>query len=143
MTRIRTGAVQVDGLPELHRALKRLGDLEASRELRGANKKAAEHVRDKSKARAYMVGGVAAHVAPSLRASAGTQSAAVSGGGASHPAFAGAEFGGRGRPTTMQFQPHRGREGYFVYPTIRAESGRIVKPYQEALDQIIKKVGLA
>ena len=32
----------------------------------------------------------------------------------------GAEFGGGRRPRTRQFPPHLGRQGYFVYPTVRA-----------------------
>lgn len=142
MTRIRSGAVQVEGLAELSRALKKLeGGKELSRELREANKDAATYVKDKASGRGRSLGSTAAMIAPMLKASAGAQSAGVSLG--SHPAAAGAEFGGRGRPTTQQFQPHRGRDGYFVYPTIRDSAEEIVKPYEEAIDRLIKKAGLA
>lgn len=49
--------------------------------------------------------------------------------------FYGAEFGGQGRPTTQQFEPHRGKRGYFLYPTARAQSKRNFKRWWEAVDK--------
>lgn len=142
--RIRTGTIAVEGLDELNRALKRLSP-ELQAEMRVANKSVAETVTSKAKGRAASIGGVAAHVAPSLKAAAGAKSASVAGGGASHPAFGGAEFGGRGRPTTQQFRPWRGNgpgAGYFVYPTIRDEAPAIEDEYRDALDSVLRKVDL-
>ena len=50
--------------------------------------------------------------------------------------FFGAEFGGGARPETQQFAPHKGREGYFFFPTLRADSGDIGRQWGEALDEI-------
>lgn len=144
-TRIRTGTIAVHGLDDLSRALKAL-DPGLQKELRATNKKVAEGVAAKARGRASSIGGVAAHVAPSLKATAGAKSASVGGGGSAHPAFGGAEFGGRGRPTTQQFQPWRGSgpgAGYFVYPTIRDEAPRITDDYREAIDAVTRKAGLA
>lgn len=142
MTRISSGAVNVEGLAELSKALKKLeGGKELSRELRIANKEAATFVKNKATARGQSLGSTAAMIAPTLKASAGATSAGVSLG--SHPAAAGAEFGGRGRATTQQFQPHKGTTGYFVYPTIRDSAEEIVKPYEEAIDRLVRKAGLA
>lgn len=46
----------------------------------------------------------------------GTEGATLS---SNSPIFFGAEFGGQSRPSTMQFPPHMGRRGYFLYPAKR------------------------
>ena len=51
----------------------------------------------------------------------------------------GTEFGGRGRPRTMQFRPHRGRDGYFFWPTIRANSSRIKQMWDDLVEQLIEE----
>lgn len=139
--RIKTGAVEVHGLAELNRALKKVeGDTPNA--LRDANKKVAQTVTDKARGRATGLGGVAAHVAPSLRASAGATSAGVAGGGAAFPMFGGAEFGSI---RYAQFAPWRGSgpdAGYFLYPAIRDEAPHIEEEYREVLDNLIRKAGL-
>lgn len=142
--RIRTGTVAVHGLPELSRALRSI-DADLVKELRDTNKEVANDVKDGAQAKAYSLGGVAAHVASSLSANAGQQSAAVAGGGTAHPAFGGAEFGGQGRPTTQQFKPWRGSgegAGYFLYPTIRDKAPQIEDAYLRGLEQLLRKVDL-
>lgn len=52
--------------------------------------------------------------------------------------FFGAEFGGRRRPSTMQFQPHMGRRGYFLYPTARSRGKEFGKMWEEAIDKAMK-----
>lgn len=142
MARIKTGTVQVDGLRELSKALKQLEDKNLGKELQKANKAAANLVASAAKGLATTLGSTPAHVAPSIRASAGRQSASVSIGGAAYPMAAGAEFGGQRRPTTQQFQPWRGSDsnaGYFLYPTIRAKVDEIVGEYADALDELLGK----
>lgn len=134
------GGVRIVGLNETIAALKALGT-GAEVGIRLANKEAASDVAEGARGAAMSLGGVAAHVAPGIKASAGVKSGAVSLG--SDPAAAGAEFGGQGRPTTMQFQPHRGTTGYFLYPTIRRDSERINETYRDALDRVIREAGLA
>lgn len=152
--RIRTGVVKVDGLRELDAALKSLGP-ELRKELRSANKSVATLVADDARAAAYSIGGVAAHVAPSIKASAGVQSAGVAIGGPAYPMAGGAEFGAgqdrlRDRRTGQyvgyrQFEPWRGNStdaGYFLYPAIRQDADRIVTEYTAALDAVMRKAGL-
>ena len=140
MARIKSGAgVRVEGLAELNRGLKALGGREFQAELREAGREVATEVAKDAQGKAYSLGGVAAHVAPSISASAGFTSAGVSFGGAAHPAAMGAEFGGQGRPTTMQFQPHRGTTGYFVYPSIRDNGEFIERTYMDAVDTILRR----
>lgn len=80
-----------------------------------------------------------------------------SGGGLGGTLFPGAEFGGRKRPkravvrgrpvwgrpgtvvrrTTMQFLPHLGHEGYFLWPTVRDWMPKIEKATGEAVEQTL------
>lgn len=139
--RIKTGAVEVHGLAELNRALKKV-EGGTPNALREANKKVATTVATKARGRAAAAGSTLAHVAPSIRAVAGATSAGVSGGGAAFPMFGGAEFGSI---RYKQFQPWRGNgpdAGYAVYPTIRDEAPNITEEYREVLDTLIRKAGL-
>lgn len=52
----------------------------------------------------------------------------------------GAEFGGGRRPETRQFPPHRGRLGYFLWPTVRANSRDIKDRYSRALDAALQEL---
>lgn len=52
----------------------------------------------------------------------------------------GAEFGGGGRPSTRQFLPHRGRDGYFLWPTIRDNGREIKARYSRALDKALQEL---
>lgn len=52
--------------------------------------------------------------------------------------FYGAEFGGRRRPTTQQFLEHKGRIGYFLYPTARARGRKYADLWDAAVDKAMK-----
>ena len=41
---------------------------------------------------------------------------------------------------TSQFRPHKGRTGYFFYPTVRDESANIDKMYAQAVDRALKQL---
>lgn len=47
----------------------------------------------------------------------------------------GTEFGGQGRKTTMQFRPHRGKDGYFFWPAIRNNSATIRQMWDDLLEK--------
>lgn len=49
----------------------------------------------------------------------------------------GAEFGGQGRPATMQFRRHSGQEGYEFFPTVRAKADETAELWNTALDEWI------
>ena len=51
----------------------------------------------------------------------------------------GTEFGGGARRTTHQFRPHRGRDGYFFWPTIRKSSGEIRQRWDDLVDRLLKE----
>jgi hypothetical protein len=137
----RGEGVNVEGLAELRRALKAISDT-APKELNAASKRVATFVGEDAQSKAEGLGGVAAKVAPSIKGSGTARGGAITLGGAAYPMALGAEFGGRGRPTTQQFQPHLGRTGYFVYPAIRANGDRIEETYSDLLDDLMRKYDL-
>lgn len=55
--------------------------------------------------------------------------------------FFGAEFGGGARPTTRQFTRHRGRKGYFFWPTVRRMKDQIAKEYLDGIDRVVSTFG--
>lgn len=67
----------------------------------------------------------------------------VVGGGVRHPGpvFFGAEFGGGRRPRTRQFRPHKGREGYHLYPWIRGHGDQITDEWLDAIDKAMRDGG--
>jgi len=52
--------------------------------------------------------------------------------------FYGAEFGGGARPTTQQFLPHKGKQGYFLYPTARSQARANTEKWAEAVDKAFR-----
>jgi len=54
--------------------------------------------------------------------------------------FFGAEFGGGRSPTTKQFLRHRGKAGYFFWPTVRKEKTEIAREYLAAIDRFLVKL---
>jgi hypothetical protein len=45
----------------------------------------------------------------------------------------------RGGGYTTQFRPHRGRQGYFFYPTVRSEGPNIVRMYADGVERVRKQ----
>jgi len=55
------------------------------------------------------------------------------------PIFFGAEFGGQRRPETMQFPPHRGQRGYWLFPTARANAEQFQEIWAAGVDESMKE----
>jgi hypothetical protein len=51
--------------------------------------------------------------------------------------FFGAEFGGKRTPKTQQFLRHRGKAGYFFWPTVRKEKTTIANEYLDAIQKVL------
>ncbi len=147
--------VRVQGLDDFRRQLRRL-ESDAGAEgialLKEANFKVASLVVSKAQSRAAGVGRMQASAASTLRAGKAQARATVTG-GARKPFFFGAEFGSysgfprnRGRRTYLGFnqfmpwkKPGNGNTGYFLYPTMRAESRNIIEVYADELDRVAKQ----
>ena len=133
-------AVNVEGLPELQRALKKIEGME--RELSKTNKKVADVVASDARGAAASLGSTAAHVAPSLKATARATYSAVTLGGSGYEMAPGAEFGS---DRFRQFKPWRGGgtdAGYFLWPTIRRNQDRIVTEYEKGMDDLLRRADL-
>lgn len=155
MPRARAVAVDVVGLKDLQRELRKVGP-EFPKELRRENHEVARYVLRRAEGTAARVGGVAAHAAPGMKTRAEQRYALIQLDTHSHPEILGAEFGGgalyrAGNPKsttgkrpgfTSQFEPWRGNgpdAGYFLYPTIRAETDEIVDRYGDLVDRVTAK----
>jgi hypothetical protein len=147
--------VRVQGLDEFRRELKKLEQATGTDGLsllKDANYRVANMVVGKAQSRAGSVGPMQARAASTLKAGR-QQARAVIVGGSRVPFFFGAEFGaysnfprqrgGRNFIGFNQFKPWKspgnGNTGYFLYPTMKAESQRIIDMYAEELDKITKQ----
>jgi hypothetical protein len=131
----KSEAVQVQGLSEFLKALKAI---DLNKDLAKAHKKVADFIAGKARSRASSSGGVLGITAPSIKSSGTQTQAAINLGGPRYPWAMGAEFGGGRRPTTRQFKPWLGHEGYALFPTIRESRDETMAMYVAALDEIVR-----
>lgn len=116
--------------------IKELGDIRQALPdtVRRANEATAADVAARARILAMSLGSVHAHVASGIV----PQGPIVGLDVGAQPAIMGAEFGGRGRPRTMQFPPWRGAgpgAGYMLFPTLRHED--TMNRYREILDELL------
>lgn len=145
--------VEVDGLTETVRAFSRYGR-EASAQLRDAAQREVDRIAPAMVSAMAADGGPSELVATSIK-SKRDRFPVIAAGGAkrvqnkrkarARPSagdlFFGAEFGGRGRPTTQQFRPHRGTTGYAFYPTLRERSAELIDAYKSELARLATEWG--
>jgi hypothetical protein len=158
-----SSTIAVSGLRDFRNELRRLeteSGSDGSALLKDANWKVAQFVTERAQTRAGTVGRQQARAAESLRASKTVNRAQVAGGSAKVPFFFGAEFGakqnilrserraagwaGPGRYLGFrQFAPWKrpggGNTGYFLFPTLRAETQNIIDLYGDELDKVTAK----
>jgi hypothetical protein len=137
--------IEVIGLKETLRAFNRYGK-EANGELRDAARKIADVVASRAAAAGRADSRQSAAVAGTVRSRRDRVPVIVAGGAkkvtsskakASDVLF-GAEFGSRALP---QFRPHRGRQGYWLWPTIRANLPDMAASYERTLVELSAKWG--
>lgn len=139
--RVKVG-VKIDGLDEGIRAMRRL-DADAKKEVRAASKRIAERLVGAASSLMSSLGPQAGLVAGTFKAMAGdTPTIKAAGakkitpdGATAGQVWFGVEFGGGARRTTRQFQPHRGKDGYAFWPTVRAQHDQIRDDYLDAVAQ--------
>lgn len=144
-------SIRVDGLDGFRKELRKLDDAGLIDELKEANADVAELVVRVARARASTR--MEQRAASTLKARRAQRAAEVSFGGAQAPFAAGAEFGagqdivrrsvaGRTFRGYNQFKAWSGNDtgaGYFLYPSIRAETEKIVEMYGDAIEKITSK----
>ena len=151
----RTDAtVNVKGLDQFRRELRKIeqqGGTDGIALLKEANHRVANYVIGKAQAKAASIGPMQVKAAASMRAGKQQARATIIGGGARMPYFFGAEFGAypgiqRTRNNRRfigfnQFErwkkPGNGNTGYFLFPTMREESRKIIDMYGDELDKIV------
>jgi hypothetical protein len=135
-----TSYATVDGLSA---ALRSLGP-EASKRLRDASQAIASDMAADARMKAAGIGGAMQLVAPTFVGTRDRVPALKAGGTRRIPGRSGdrqtvgdllwgAEFGGRGRPRTMQFLPHLGTTGYAFWPAVRAGADDAMADWSQAL----------
>lgn len=133
--------IHVEGLRELRRELKHAGD-RFPKELREANKQAAEVVAPEMRRRAprgpHEGGGRVRPIVASVRALATQQRAQVAVGGVTTPHAAAWNYGGtlrRFHSTSRTRVPARP----YVEPAVKAKTDEVVELYGDALDRITRR----
>jgi hypothetical protein len=142
--------VRVDVEPivsDLIKVLRRL-PLEARRQMRVVSAAISEDEAEQIRLAADGTDEMAVMAARSVRVRTGDTPAIAAGGNVTVRAgrrggrvtgsdvFFGSEFGGKARDTTQQFPVHRGREGYWFWPTLREDTPDIVDEWAYVLDDL-------
>jgi hypothetical protein len=139
------GAIRVEGLGELRRALRNAERAEDLRELREGLRRAAGVVARDAQGRVPSRTGRARG---SIRPVMSGNRAMVAGGKASVPYYGWLDFGSRnprtGNPRSVG--PWNGsgvgpRQGRFIYPAIDAKSDEVVRLISEALEDALRRLG--
>lgn len=136
MASSKRGALFIDGLAETQAKFKALP--------KEVKKGADEQVREV--ARFVASNAKAAARTPAERKAATTikaqkNSVSLGGGGKRQAAGSmalGTEFGGGKRSTTQQFRSHRGTRGYFFWPSIRRNSDKIKKMWDDMVEALLE-----
>lgn len=130
-------AIDVVGLKDFQRELRQM-DKAWAKELRVANKKAAEPIAKDTRSSFASRPGVAPKVAASVKVLAEQRSASIKIGGDKYPYAMGSEFGSI---QFKQFPPHRGsgsEAGYSLYPSIRSNRENVINVYGDLIDEVAK-----
>ena len=135
--------ITVVGLKETLRAFSRLGK-EANKSLRERSKELAQVIADKAQSAGRSTDAQSALVAPSVKARSDRVPKIAAGGAKrvgrhgtpTHKIFFGAEFGAN---RLKQFKPHTGREGRWLYPTVRENIEENAKAFQDILDDVARE----
>jgi len=134
--------VRVQGLDKFRSELRKLqqqGGADGIALLKEANYRVASMVVGKAQSRASGIGPMQAKAASSLRPGRQQARAVVSGGSARVPFFYGAEFGALQYKQFLPWKkPGNGNTGYFLFPTMKAETQNIIEMYGEELDKIAR-----
>ena len=149
-----TGQVRVEGLTELRKAVKELGDVATSKEFKAAGYDVAkEVVIPLAQSKAAGLGRMYARAADTLMATRIAAGGGIRLSNRDFPGTLGAEFGAMAnqlrntRAGTMrgwnQFRGWRGSgpgTGYFLWPTIREDAELILDEYNERIDPLVKRL---
>jgi hypothetical protein len=135
--------IRIEGYREARKAIRQLSP-DAKKHLRAAALELSQFLAGQVRAAATADSAQSALLAPTVRAVKGVVPGVEIGGSAAvgrhgTPAYDilfGAEFGASQFP---QFRPHRGREGYFIFPTIEQNDQEIGQAWLAAVDATVEQ----
>lgn len=157
-------AIYVKGLDEFRKELRRIeanGGEDGRELLKDANNRVASYVVQQAQRRAAGIGRMQARAASALKANRAQARATITASTRDVPWFFGAEFGAKPNITRRpraasgwagagpwrgynQFEmwrkPGGGNAGWFLFPTMRAESKNIIEMYGDELDKIARRI---
>lgn len=152
MPRAINAGVQVSGLKELRRDLRRV-DAALPQELRATNRRVGEQIvlpaaRQRAGSTFRNVAGGTFHagaaLAGTIRILSQQTAAQIAMGGARFPFAGGAEWGSTGKnPRARQFPLRGSNRGFILFPVVRERQEEIRKAYAEALDGLLEQAGLS
>ena len=139
-------SIPVEGAEHIKEAFRDLPDT-AKNTLRQQGTVLASGQAAKIRARAEADSAQSRLIAPSIRAGINQDFPAVMVGGSGHVAghadvqysdvVFGAEFGGKKTILTQQFRPHKGKQGYFLFPQMREDAQDLIDAYVDAIDRVL------
>jgi hypothetical protein len=139
-------SVRVDGLKELRKALKDVGELDDVKEFRDGLKAAANIVAQDARQRATPF---SRRAAATIRATAGGNRVFIVGGKARLPWYGWADFGSRrprsGQPRRVGPWANSGQGppgGRWIYPSLEANERQVVEAVTAAIDDVLRKFDL-
>ena len=134
--------VRVEGIDEVRRSFRRVPK-DVKKTLRERTKELSEVLAESARQAGMADSAQTALVAPLVKARKG-ETPYIAGGGSKRvgrnrvPAYKvifGNEFGS---DRLKQFRPHRGRKGYWLFPTVEREKDEITKAWLDVADDVIK-----
>lgn len=142
-------SVAITGVRETLQAIRQLGP-DANKAIRDRSMELSQRMAGRLRSAAQAEGRQAARLAETVKPKRDRVPAVNIGGtkrifrgrkdGTGREAFRGlfgSEFGARGHG----FKPHRGRNGYWVWPTILSEQPAIAQEWQKAADEVVRQFG--
>ena len=136
--------IEVEGLKDLQKELRRV-DKSWAKELQQANKKVAEdevvpYARARAQESRTSYAGNTTRLGSrgvnSIRAGASGRAALVRAGGAKVPYFHGHEWGTKG--TYPQF-PGKQKDGHIIFPVLKERREQIIEAYGTSVDELMKR----
>jgi len=137
-TSVKRGSLTVAGLADTQKAFRKL-----PKEIKAASDEQVRAVARLVASEAKAAASTRAERKAATTIKAQKNSVSLGGGGKRSRAgrmSLGTEFGGGATNRTRQFRPHRGTQGYFFWPSIRSNSERIKKMWDDMVDEILREL---
>lgn len=130
--------VRIEGLRELRRTIRQIGDTELKDGMKNAHKRAADLVAKDAASRAPVKTGA---LKESIKSLGSQREAKVKGGKKKVPYFGFIDFGGTIKQTNRTISRPYMREGRMLYPALAAKRRQIAEEYSKEVETIFRSFG--